>query len=174
MMFATESVLWELSFFPSTFPDREVWLGNKRSPVVGWGELLAVGTRVCAQAQRRVRRRRWAQLLLANDDDDLKSAKLPRRLKLLPPSLFVCRCGFISRYQLQPGPEVLHRGYWWPNVQGSRSCLHGRKGAKRRARDFHPARELVPLSLSRPQNKMALRWEEIGELKGWALCQKLL
>lgn len=26
-------------------------------------------------------------------------------------SLFVCRRGFISRHQLQPGPEVLHCGY---------------------------------------------------------------
>lgn len=86
-----------------------------------------------------------------------KSLQLRRRLKLFSPSLFVCRCGFISRYQLQPGPEVLHRGYWWPNIQGSRSSLHSGRATQGRARDFPPTRELVFLTLSHPQNKMALR-----------------
>lgn len=99
-----------------------------------------------------------------------KSLELPRQLKLLSPSLFMCRCGFISRYQLQPGSEVLHRGYWWPNVQGSRSSLHGRRAAQGRARDFHPKRELVHFT---PQPPTKQNGTEMGRDQGIANLSSL-
>lgn len=92
-----------------------------------------------------------------------KTLKLSRQLKLLSPSLFMCRCGFISRYQLQPGSEVLHRGYWWPNVQGSRSSLHGRRAAQGRARDFHPKCELVHFT---PPATHETKWHWDGKRSG--------
>lgn len=55
----------------------------------------------------------------------------------------MCRCGPISCYQLQPGPEVLHRDSRRQNIQRSGSRVHRHRAPQGRARTFHPASELA-------------------------------